>query len=215
MRVAAKTCGLSTPETVACAVESGASFVGFVFYPPSPRAVTIDNAATLAAEVPQPVKRVGLFVDADDGLLESVLEVVPLDMLQLHGGETPERVADIRNRFGCPVMKAVKVESAEDVEASGAFEEAADWLLFDAKAPKTMAGALPGGNALSFDWQLLAGRTWRRPWMLAGGLHAGNVGEAVAATGAVAVDVSSGIEDKPGRKDPARIKAFLAEVAKL
>ena len=112
-------------------------------------------------------------------------------------------------------MKAVKVAAAADVEAAQAYEEAADWLLFDAKAPKTMAGALPGGNALSFDWQLLAGRAWKRPWMLAGGLNADNVGEAVAATGAVAVDVSSGIEDRPGHKDPARIRAFLAAVAKL
>ncbi len=215
MTVAVKTCGLSTPESVACAVDGGAAFVGFVFYPPSPRAVTIDTAAALAAEVPEAVKQVGLFVDADDGLLEAVLDIVPLDMLQLHGAESPDRVADIRRRFGQTVMKAVKVAAAADVEAAQAYEEAADWLLFDAKAPKTMAGALPGGNALSFDWQLLAGRAWKRPWMLAGGLNADNVGEAVAATGAVAVDVSSGIEDRPGHKDPARIRAFLAAVAKL
>ncbi len=215
MSLRTKICGLSTPETLDAAVAAGVDFVGFVFFPPSPRAVTPSQAGALAANVPERVVKVGLFVDADDATIAAALEQVALDALQLHGGESPQRVADIKAAFGLPVMKAVKIENADDVAATRIYEDVADWLLFDAKAPKTMAGALPGGNALSFDWRLLQGCEWAVPWMLCGGLDADNVAEAVAITEAIAVDVSSGVEDRPGHKDIARISAFLEVTAKL
>lgn len=209
MAIESKICGVSERASVAAAARGGAQWIGLVFYPPSPRAVTVEQAAALAREVPAGIGRVGLFVDPDDALLAQVLAAVPLDLLQLHGSEQPRRVAEIRGRWGLPVMKAIKVAQAEDLEAAEAYAAVADRLLFDAKAPKSMAGALPGGNALSFDWKLLSGRRWPRPWMLSGGLKAENLREAVAITGAGAVDVSSGIESAPGVKDPARIEAFL------
>lgn len=209
MAVAAKICGLNEAAAVAAAVAGGAGFVGFVFYPPSPRAVTPAAAAALAAAVPESVARVGLFVDPDDALLADTLAAVALDMVQLHGRETPARVAAIKARFALPAMKAVPVACAADLDAAAAYQEVADWLLFDAKPPAGMTGALPGGNALSFDWQLLAGRRWAKPWMLSGGLSADNLGEAVRVSGARAVDVSSGVEDRPGLKNPAKIAAFL------
>jgi len=215
LSVKTKICGLSTPQTLGVAVAAGADFVGFVFYPPSPRAVTPAQAAALAAEVPDHVIKVGLFVDPDDATIAETLDQVPLQALQLHGSETPERVAEIKDNFGLMVMKAVKIENADDVSAARVYEDVADWLLFDAKTPKNMAGALPGGNALSFDWRLLQGRDWATPWMLCGGLDADNVAEAVAITGAGAVDVSSGVEDRPGHKDAGRIRAFLEVVASL
>ena len=212
MSVRAKICGLSEPETVRTAVAAGAAYVGLVFYPPSPRNVTAKQACGLASLARAPVKKVGLFVDPDDTTLAAVTMQVALDLIQLHGRETPERVAAVRAGFGVPVMKAIKVGSAEDVEAARAFEDAADLLLFDAKAP---GAKLPGGTGQSFDWTLLAGRTWRKPWMLSGGLDAANVAEAVRVTGAAIVDVSSGVESAPGRKDPAAIRAFLDAVGRL
>ena len=149
-------------------------------------------------------------MNADDETLGALLKAYPFDLLQLHGKESPARVAEVRKRFGRPVMKAIPVAGAEDLAAAGPYLEAADRLLFDAKPPKDMKGALPGGNALSFDWTLLAGRSWPKPWFLSGGLDAGNLAEAVRITGARAVDVSSGVEDKPGRKSPEKIADFLA-----
>lgn len=215
MTIAAKICGLSDAEGLRAAVAAGAAFVGFVFYPPSPRAVTPVQARTLAAEVPAGVQKVGLFVDPDDALLDEVLAAVPLDLLQLHGQETPERVAEIARRTGLPVMKAIRVAKRADIDAAHAYEDVADRLLFDAKAPETMADALPGGNGLVFDWNLLRDETWQRPWMLSGGLDADNVAEAVRISGAPSVDVSSGVETAPGAKDPAAIKAFLDAVKAL
>ena len=209
MSIAAKICGINSGEAMAAAIEGGADYVGLVFYEPSPRAVSLDSAAELASMAPDGILKVGLFVDAPDDLFESVLAKVELDMLQLHGGETPTRVRDLKGRFGLPAMKAVKVAGADDLDAVAAYEGAADMILFDAKPPKDMTGALPGGNALSFDWHLLAGRSWPLPWMLSGGLDAANLAEAVAVSGAPAVDVSSGVEDRPGAKNPIKIKAFL------
>ncbi|SME94253.1 phosphoribosylanthranilate isomerase [Tistlia consotensis] len=209
MALESKICGVSDRAALAAAARGGARWVGFVFFPPSPRAVTVEQAASLAGEAPPGLGRVGLFVDPDDALLERVLAAVPLELLQLHGDEPPKRVAEIRGRFGRPVMKAIKVARREDLEVVEAYAPVADRLLFDAKAPKSMAGALPGGNALSFDWTLLAGRRWPKPWMLSGGLKAENLEEAVTISGAPAVDVSSGVESAPGVKDPARIAAFL------
>lgn len=213
MPVEAKICGVNAPDALAAALAGGARYVGFNFYPPSPRYVTPEEAAALAANTPPDVARTGVFVDPDDDTLAAALAVVPLDILQLHGAETPARVADIRRRFALPVMKTIKVAHAADVDAASAFAGAVDRLLFDAPPPKTLTDALPGGNAVAFDWRLLAGRSWPVPWMLSGGLEAGNVAEAIAISGARAVDVSSGVEDRRGHKSPAMIKAFLAAVA--
>ncbi len=215
MPLECKICGVRTPEAVAAAAAGGAAWIGLNFYPPSPRAVTPAEAAALAADAPPGLKTVGLFVDPDDDTLAATLAEVGFDLLQLHGGETPERLAAIRARFGLPVMKAIRVAEAADLEAAAAYQPVADRLLFDAKPPKSMKNALPGGNALAFDWRLLAGRRWARPWMLSGGLDASNLAEAVRISGASAVDVSSGVESAPGIKDPARIAAFLAAASGL
>ena len=215
MSVQAKICGLSTAEALHTAIRGGARFVGFVFYTPSRRNVTPELAAALAALVPEGVTRVGLFVDPTDDLLGSVIERVPLDLLQLHGSETPRRVAEIKARFGKAVMKAIPIAAPEDPDAALPYLEAADWLLFDAKPPRGDPKALPGGNGLAFDWQLLGGRSWSKPWMLSGGLTAKNVAEAVATTHAAVVDVSSGVEIRPGIKDLGKISEFLARAGAL
>jgi len=162
MSVASKICGLSSEAAVAAAVDCGAAYVGFVFYAPSPRAVTAARAAALCRNVPPGVRRVGLFVDADDAAIDAALSAAPLDILQFHGRETPARVVYAKARFGRPVMKAISVAGLDDVSAAAAYEEVADLLLFDAKPPRR-ADALPGGNGLAFDWRLIAGRDWRLP----------------------------------------------------
>lgn len=215
MTVDTKICGINDPSAMKTAVSAGAKYVGLVFYPPSPRALTPDEAAGLAALVPDEVTTVGLFVDPDDTLIDRVLARVPLDTLQLHGSETPARCTELRQRTGRPVMKAIKVASPKDIDTAEEYLGSVDWLMFDAKVPREMAGALPGGNALSFDWTLLAGRTWPVPWMLAGGINPDNVAAAVQVSGTKVVDVSSGVETEPGRKDPARIEALLAAVKNL
>ncbi len=215
MAVRVKICGVNSEAALGAAVAGGASHVGFVFYPPSPRALDAERAAALARGVPTGILKVGLFVDAADDAIAEVLAKAGLDMVQLHGDETPRRVRDIRRRFGLPVMKALKLASATDLAAADEYLPVVDWLLFDAKPPAEMKGALPGGNALSFDWSLIAQRSWSRPWMLSGGLNSTNLAEAVATTRARAVDVSSGVEDAPGRKSPAKIASFLALAASL
>ncbi|MBT5570243.1 MAG: phosphoribosylanthranilate isomerase [Alphaproteobacteria bacterium] len=215
MNVDAKICGINDATAMQTAVAAGARYVGLVFYPPSPRALTPDAAATLAALIPNEVTKVGLFVDPDDALIDAVLSKVALDMLQLHGSESPARCVELRQHTGLPVMKAIKVADQDDIKAARDYLGSVDWLMFDAKAPKDMPGALPGGNALSFDWTLLSDQTWPVPWMLAGGINPDNVVAAVRASGAQVVDVSSGVESEPGRKDPARIEAFLAAVKNL
>jgi phosphoribosylanthranilate isomerase len=214
MSIAAKICGLSSEEAVAAAVEGGAAYLGFVFYPPSPRSVTAARAAELCAAVPSGVQRVGLFVDADDDAIRAVLDMAPIDILQFHGHETPDRVADAKVRFHRPVMKAIAVAAAEDALAARRYEDDADLLLFDAKPPRRV-DALPGGNGLAFDWRLIAGHKWRRPWMLSGGLTAELLPEAVRISGATAVDVSSGVERRPGGKDPDKIREFLTVARRL
>ena len=209
MTVAAKICGLSTEAAVTAAVAGGAAYLGFVFYSPSPRAVTAGKAARLCAAVPSGIARVGLFVDADDDTIGTVLTEAPIDILQFHGRESPARVADARLRFARPVMKVVAIAAPEDVRGAAQYEEAADLLLFDAKPPRR-PDALPGGNGLAFDWGLIAGRSWRCEWMLSGGLTAELLPEAVRISGATSVDVSSGVERRPGEKDLDKIRAFLA-----
>lgn len=214
MAVQVKICGLNHPETLAAAIEGGARYIGFVFYPRSPRFVAPAQAAELARLVPTGVRVVGLLVDPDDAVLEAATGAVPLDLLQLHGKETPDRIRAIRDRFALPVMKAFGIGSAEDFARVAPFEDVADRLLFDAKPPAS-ADALPGGNGVSFDWTLLRGRTWTRPWMLSGGLSVANLAQAVALSGAREVDVSSGVEERPGVKSTAKIREFLALAATL
>ena len=185
-----------------------------MFYPPSPRALTPDIARDLSRMLPTGVRAVGLFVDASDAEIGAVTGRVPLDLLQLHGQETPRRVAEIHGRFGLPVMKAIGVATAEDLMSLADYEAVADWILFDAKPPKNVT-ALPGGTGIAFDWQLLRQVSVRKPWMLSGGLNAANLVEAVSLTGAKTVDVSSGVEDRPGFKSVERIREFLAAAARL
>ncbi len=213
MSVEAKICGLSTAEAVAAAARHGARYVGFVFYPPSRRNLTPALAGALAAVVPPGIAKVGLFVDADDATLAEALDKAPLDLLQFHGRESPERVLWAKRRFGKPVMKSIPVAAAADLKLAEAYYGVADRLMFDAKPPKD--ATVPGGNGLVFDWELLAGKRWPVPWMLSGGLTAENLATAVRITHAGAVDVSSGVESAPGVKDPDKIAAFLARAGAL
>ena len=204
-----KICGLTRPEDLTAAAQAGARYGGFVFFPKSPRHLSVDSAAALAANAPDLLARVGLFVNPDDAALDAVLTRVALDIIQLHGSESPARVAEIRVRTGLPVMKAVGISAPPDLDALWNYGLVADLLLVDAKpAP---GAARPGGNGLAFDWRLLAGRRLLKPWMLAGGLTPDNVAEAVRLTGAPMVDVSSGVESAPGIKDAGRIRRFVAE----
>ena len=203
-----KLCGLTALSDIDVAVAAGAAYVGFVFFPKSPRHLDVARAAVMSAAVPAGICKVGLIVDADDAMLDLVTSAVPLDMLQLHGSETPDRVRAIKARYGLPVMKAVGVATSSDLVALDTYCRVADQVLVDAKPPKD--AQLPGGNGLAFDWQLIAGRRWPVPWMLAGGLTPDNVAEAVRLTGARQVDVSSGIESAPGVKDPDLMRAFVA-----
>ncbi len=207
MDIRVKICGLKEPAHVAAAAEAGAAYVGFVFFEKSPRNVDITQARDLAVEAPVGVAKVALTVNADDAFLDKLVETVPLDMLQLHGSESPERVAEVRARFGLPVMKAIGIADAEDVAKIDTYSAVADQLLVDAKPPKN--ADLPGGNGLSFDWRLVNRKYWPRPWMLAGGLTADNVAEAVKMTGARQLDLSSGVESAPGVKDVGMIRTFM------
>ena len=203
-----KVCGLTSADSVAAAVNVGAAYVGFVFFLKSPRNLGIPLAAELAAAVPSGICKVAVTVDAADAVLGEIRDSVPVDMFQLHGSESPDRVAEIRDTFGLPVMKAVGVSEESDLEPLAGYEQVADQLLVDAKPPR--GGELPGGNGLGFDWRLITGRRWQTDWMLAGGLTAGNVEEAVFLTGARQVDVSTGVERAPGIKDVRLIKAFVS-----
>jgi len=211
LKTRTKICGLSTPETLAAAVDAGAAYVGFVFFDKSPRNVSFDAARELAWQVPVGVAKVALTVNADDAFLRALTDEVPLDMLQLHGSETPERVSEVRQKFGLPVMKAVGVADQSDLPQLDVYSKVADQLLVDAKPPKN--AVLPGGNGLTFDWRLVASRRWPVPWMLAGGLGPDNVAEAIALTGVQQVDVSSGVEAEPGVKSEDLIRAFLKATA--
>lgn len=203
-----KICGLREQAHIAAALDAGARYLGFNFFPKSPRSVSAAEAAELVAHIPAGVARVGLFVNPDDELLHSMLDEVPLDIIQLHGSESPERVAEVKSLFNLPVMKAIGISTAADLPQLTDFGLAADMLLVDAKAPKD--AVLPGGNGFPFDWRLLVGRRMLKPWMLAGGLNTTNVAEAIRLTGATCVDVSSGVETAPGQKDENLIRDFIA-----
>ncbi len=210
--IAIKFCGLSRPSDVSAAVEAGARYVGFVFFEKSPRNVTLDQARELALQVPPGIAKVALTVNAENAFLDELTEIVPLDMLQLHGAETPARVAEVRARYGLPVMKAIGIREAADLAAIDDYSDVADQLLIDAKPPK--GADLPGGNGAAFDWDLLKQRKyWTVPWMLAGGLTPENVAQATAETGARQVDLSSGVESAPGVKDPTLMQAFAAALS--
>lgn len=206
-RVSVKICGLTQLEHVEAAAQAGAGYVGFVFFAKSPRNVSIERARDLAIEVPVGIAKVALTVNASNDELDAITAAVPLDMLQLHGSETPERVAEVKARYGLAVMKAVGVADEGDLPAIATYEGVADQILIDAKPPKN--ADLPGGNGLSFDWRLIADRQWSKPWMLAGGLTPQNAAQAVTMTGAHQLDVSSGVETAPGAKDAAMISAFV------
>lgn len=209
--ISVKICGLTSIDAVDATVSAGADFMGLVFFPPSPRNIDIDHAASLASHAAQRIQRVGLFVDPDDALLSSVLSRVDLDFLQLQGSETPERAADIKARFNRKCIKALPIGTAQDLDAAAQYEAVVDYFLFDAKPPK--GADRPGGNGEAFDWTLLAGRSWSKPWMLAGGLTEANVATALRISGAHTVDTSSSVETAPGIKDAAKIKRFV-EAAK-
>lgn len=208
MDIRVKICGLTEPRHVAAAIEAGAAYLGFVFFPKSPRHLAVLAAAALAAEVPPGVAKVALTVNATDAELDAITGAVAIDMLQLHGSESAGRVAEVRARYGLPVMKAVGIADAADLAAIRTYGKVADQLLIDARPPKR--AALPGGNGLTFDWRLVGRKYWPCPWMLAGGLTPDNVAEAIRLTGARQVDVSSGVERAPGLKDEGLIRAFIA-----
>ncbi len=205
--VRVKICGVTNAAAIDSAVSAGAHYLGFNFYPPSPRYLTPERASALMRDVPAGVTKVALVVDAQDDELEALLEAVPADVLQLHGHESPERVAEVRARFGLPVIKVVGIADADDLAELDRYLAVSDQILVDTKPPKN--ARLPGGNGLAFDWRLLQGRRWPCPWLLAGGLTPENVGAAIRLTGARQVDVSSGVESAPGVKDAQRMAAFI------
>jgi len=207
MPVLAKICGLTDEAAVEAAVQHGADMLGFVFFPASPRNLSAEQAEALLHNVPSGIDRVGVFVDPETDFLDRILAKARLDLLQLHGDETPERCRAISIYFGLPIIKAIKVSSKADLKAAKAYEDAVDWLMFDAAPPKD--ATRPGGNAASFDWSIMQGAKFNRPWLLSGGLTPENLSLAVQQSGASAVDVSSGVESAPGKKDPAKIRAFL------
>jgi phosphoribosylanthranilate isomerase len=207
MSLIVKICGLSTAETLEVALEAGADAVGFVFFPPSPRHLGYEAARKLGARVKGRAEKVALTVDADDATLAAIVEALRPDALQLHGKETPERVAAIKQRFALPVMKAIAVAARADLAAVATYAGVADRLLFDARAPRE--ATRPGGLGKSFDWRLLQNLDPGVPFMLSGGLDAGNVAEALRITRARGVDVSSGVERTPGEKDANKIRAFV------
>ena len=212
-RAQVKICGLRDAPSIAAAASAGADYIGFVFYPPSPRNLSIAQAASLRAHVAPSVKLVAVCVSPDDALIEALVQQVQPDFLQLHGNESPERFSDIRRRWPqLGLIQSIAISQAADVEKAQPYSESA-FLLFDAKPPAT--SALPGGNGLSFDWKLLASKSFAKPWMLSGGLTPANVAEAIRQSGARMVDVSSGVESAPGVKDAALIDAFVKAARNL
>jgi len=207
MSIDVKICGINSAAALDAAGQDGAKMLGFVFFNKSPRNVTLDEARELLAQVPQGITKVALMVNPTDAEAVSIARELPFDLIQLHGSETVERVTELKAITGLAVMKAVGIEGADDIARAHAYEDVCDYILLDAKPPK--GAALPGGNALSFDWTLIAGEKWRKPWLLAGGLSADNLAEAVKTSAASFVDVSSGVEDAPGQKSVEKIRAFL------
>lgn len=213
MTIIIKTCGLSTPESVNTAIRNGVDMIGFNFFDRSPRYVPYDTARALASQVTGETTRVGLIVDFSDQEIAALMSEVPLDMLQLHGRETPDRVSRIRKMCGRPVMKALPVATSSDLACASAYRDVVDYFLFDAKPPK--GSDRPGGNAVSFDWTLMRAYEPGVPWLLAGGLNLDNVVTAIKASGAPGVDLASGIESRPGVKDDGLIRSFIQAVRRV
>lgn len=211
MGIQVKICGVTTAGAADAAMRAGADFLGLVFHPASPRHLAPEQAASLAARARGAIRLVALLVDPADDAISAAIAAARPDFLQLHGGETPARVAEIRAKYGLPIIKALPVADIVDLAQVPIYEDAADMLLFDARAPAQ--ASRPGGHGAAFDWQILRGRKFRKPWLLAGGLHVGNVARAIATAGAPGVDVSSGVESAPGVKDAEMIRAFV-EAAK-
>ena len=209
MKPQVKICGLKTPESVDTAIRNGADFIGLMFYQPSPRNVSIDQGRLLAEQARGHSKIVAVTVDASDDFLQAITTQVHPDFIQLHGSETPDRIAEIKHTTGLPVIKAIKVRNRQDVDEATAFEETADIILFDARAPDNQVDALPGGNGIRFDWSLLSSASPPANFMLSGGLNPDNIADAVTATNAAYFDVSSGVELSPGEKDLTAIKKFI------
>jgi len=210
-----KICGIKTPEALEAAIDGGAKYIGFVFYPESPRYLSPSEAFELTRYMPMGVKAVGVFVNPDDELLEKVVNQVPLDMIQLHGNESPERLAEIKERYGLPIIKAIPIGEKKDLTKIIPYRMIADFVLLDAKPPKNVITTLPGGNGIAFDWHILSEISVPMPWFLSGGLNPSNVAEAIRTTKAHMLDVSSGIESRPGVKDLGLIKDFLLEVKRI
>jgi phosphoribosylanthranilate isomerase len=215
MTISVKICGIDRIESVDAAVENGATYLGFVFYQPSPRNLSLEKAKQLIYRVPKNVIRVGLFVNPTDAEIEDVLSSADLDMIQLHGHERPPRILEIKKISQLPILKAIKLDKQKDLKSAKDFYDVADHLLFDSKAPATLKNALPGGNAISFDWQLLRHAKIPLPWMLAGGLNISNIAKATISSGATTLDVSSGVERVPGVKDLNLISKFLNAVKEI
>jgi phosphoribosylanthranilate isomerase len=208
MPLAVKLCGITSPDAIDAAVRGGAVYGGLVFHPKSPRFVTLEQAGMLAGRMRGRLKIVALIADLDDAAIAALMKAVQPDFLQLHGGESAGRTAEIRRRFGVAVIKALPVADLSDLDAVGDYEMVSDMLMFDAKPPQ--GATRGGGHGAAFDWKILAGRSFAKPWFLAGGLDAENVARAITLSGASQVDVSSGVESAPGVKDPDRIIAFIA-----
>lgn len=205
-----KICGLTSVEAIEAAAEAGAAYAGFVFFEKSPRHIRPREAPALVKHVPKDMKRVGVFVEPDDSLLERAIAAARLDIIQLHGDERPERLKSLKARLNVEIWKAIPVSAASDLERAKRYRDDANLILFDARTPK--ASRLPGGMGIAFDWKLLNRFNHRMPWALSGGLNAENVADALAITGATMLDVSSGVESEPGIKDPAKVSAFMEAV---
>ena len=205
--VRVKICGVTSQQLMRDVGNAGAQYAGLVFFEKSPRNLSLDKARSIALEAPTGLAKVALLVNPSDRFLDSLTTTVPLDMIQLHGSETPERVSEIKQKTGLPVMKAIGVAEKDDLRKLDVYATVADQLMVDAKPAKD--AILPGGNGYAFDWSLLQGRRWTGPWMLAGGLKPENVAQAIAITGAQQIDVSSGVEICPGKKDKQKINAFV------
>jgi phosphoribosylanthranilate isomerase len=209
MTISIKICGLTDELSVKAVADAKADYAGFVYFPASPRHITLEKAAKLKALLPSAIKSVSVLVDPDNALLSQVFSMLKPDYIQLHGKEAPARLLEIRTAFpAAKIIKALRIRTSDDVAQASSFKDSADMLLFDAKAPE-LPGMLPGGNGLSFDWALLKNREFPLPWMLSGGLNGENVAEAMRGSGARMLDISSGVESAPGVKDPALIKAFI------
>ena len=210
-----KICGLTNKETVKAAVKAGASHLGFIFYPPSPRSLTPKEAGYITSTTSNHIKRVAVIVDARDDLISDIIQNLSPHILQLHGSETIHRIQEIKEKFKLPIMKAIKVANYNDIKSSQQYNDSSDFLLFDAKPPMIGKNTLPGGNGISFDWALLRSAKIKKPWFLSGGIHVGNVQEAIKITRSKSIDISSGVEDQPGVKNVEKIKVFMKSLKEV